>query len=263
MNNTTVLMVPGTASDEVFVRSVFAGPVGRAGGELVAATSVTVAEHFALLDARPGRFVVGGVSLGAHVAVRWAARNPERCLGLLLALPAWTGDPEGAPAALSALASAAAVEAGRAAAGRARAGRSGAGGAEAGGTGAGGAVDAGVEGALRGVTGWLGEELRRAWTRHGDRLVPVLRAAAASAGPTLAELAGVRAPVGIAACADDPVHPLEVAELWGRTAPGAVVRRIGLADLGRDRESLGAAAVAAWAESAAVAGAGFVDRTPS
>ncbi|QUF06852.1 alpha/beta hydrolase [Actinosynnema pretiosum subsp. pretiosum] len=250
MNNTTVLMVPGTASDEVFVRSVFAGPVGRAGGRLVAVTSATVAGHLAALDAGPARFVVGGVSLGAHVAVRWAARNPERCLGLLLALPAWTGPPEGAPAALSALASAAAVEAGRAAAGQAQAGRSG-----AGGTGAGGAVDAGVESALRGVTGWLGEELRRAWTRHGDRLVPVLRAAAASDGPTPAELAGVRAPVGIAACVDDPVHPLDVAELWGRTAPGAVVRRIGLADLGRDRESLGAAAVAAWAESAGGAGA--------
>uniref|UniRef100_UPI003F8506C4 alpha/beta fold hydrolase n=1 Tax=Actinosynnema sp. TaxID=1872144 RepID=UPI003F8506C4 len=105
MNNTTVLVVPGTASDEVFVRSVFAGPVARAGGRLVAVTSATVAGHLAALDAGPARFVVGGVSLGAHVAVRWAARNPERCLGLLLALPAWPGSPAGAPAALSALAS--------------------------------------------------------------------------------------------------------------------------------------------------------------
>ncbi|MBA3905409.1 MAG: alpha/beta hydrolase, partial [Pseudonocardiales bacterium] len=57
-----------------------------------------------------GALLVGGISLGAHIAARWAAAAPQRRLaGLLLALPAWTGPPGVAPAALAAHTTAAQV----------------------------------------------------------------------------------------------------------------------------------------------------------
>ena len=38
-----------------------------------------------------GRIIVGGVSIGAAVALQWAADNPDRTVSVLAALPAWTG----------------------------------------------------------------------------------------------------------------------------------------------------------------------------
>ena len=35
------------------------------------------------------RFVVGGISMGAAIALRIAVRHPERVSGLVLARPAW------------------------------------------------------------------------------------------------------------------------------------------------------------------------------
>ncbi|MEU4741517.1 alpha/beta hydrolase, partial [Actinosynnema sp. NPDC023658] len=103
----------------------------------------------------------------------------------------------------------------------------------------------GVEAALAGVDGWLGDELRRAWTRYGTRLVGALREAAGSSSPTLAELGRLTVPVGVAACTDDPVHPIEVAREWVGALPRASLRTTTLAAWGADRESLGRAALAA------------------
>ena len=213
----TAVVLPGTASDEVFVRSVFEEPLAQVGLRLTAPESRTVEEHLAALDdAWNGTpLLVGGISLGAHVAATWAVRHPDRCAGLLLALPAWSGPADQAPAALAARASAGVVE------------------------------RDGVDSALVGVDGWLGEELSRAWRRHGPRLATTLRAASTSEAPTTAELSGLQAPTGIAACDDDPVHPLGVARSWTKALPRAALRTTTLNALGTDRTTLGRAAVLA------------------
>ncbi|CCH29122.1 alpha/beta hydrolase [Actinosynnema sp. NPDC047251] len=218
----TFVVLPGTASDEVFVRSAFAAPLASSGFGLVAPRSRSVAEHFAALDAawRGEPLVVGGVSLGAHIAARWAARHPRRCAGVLVALPAWVGPAGDAPAALAAAASAALVD------------------------------SEGLAAAVAGVDGWVGAELRRAWPRYGDRLADVLREAAGSAAPTLDELRGLAVPVGIAACADDPVHPLAVAETWLDALPRAALKTTSLDALGTDRSALGRAALDAYLAAA-------------
>ncbi|WP_433270378.1 alpha/beta fold hydrolase [Actinosynnema sp. CS-041913] len=215
---TRVVVLPGTASDEVFVRSVFARPLASAGFTLVAPTSRSIAGHLAALDAAwEGKpLVVGGVSLGAHVAATWAVRHPERCAGVLAALPAWMGPADGAPAAVAASASADSVDC------------------------------EGLVAAVAGVEGWVGDELRRAWPRYGSRLSSVLRESAASAAPTSGELRGLDVPVGVAACTDDPVHPLEVARKWVAALPRAALRTTTLEALGADREALGRAALDAY-----------------
>jgi pimeloyl-ACP methyl ester carboxylesterase len=213
----TAVLLPGTASDEVFVHSVFGEPLAQVGVHLTAPATASVEEHLAALDAAwtGTPIVVGGISLGAQVAATWAVRHPTRCAGLLVALPAWHGPADGAPAALAALASAAVVS------------------------------RDGVDAALAGVDGWLGAELSRAWRRHGDRLAATLRSAALSAAPTLPELARLDVPVGIAACTDDPVHPLAVAHEWADALPRAALRTTTLRALGDDRATLGRAAVLA------------------
>jgi pimeloyl-ACP methyl ester carboxylesterase len=221
----SAVLLPGTGSDEVFVRSVFEGPLTEAGMRLVAPAPVpgpdVVEHHFASLDAAwTGEpIVVGGVSLGAHVAAAWAMRNPSRCAGLLLALPAWNGPAVGAPAAWSAAASAAAVS------------------------------EKGLHGALDGVAGWLRAELLRAWGGHGDGLADTLLAASRSGAPTLEELAAIDVPVGVAAFVDDPVHPVEVARVWAKALPRAALRTTSLEAVGADREALGRAALCAWRDA--------------
>ena len=191
----TVLLLPGTASDEVFVRSVFTEPLSQVGAVLHAPRVRTISERLTALENASAShpIVVGGVSLGAHVAAGWAVRNPGRCAGLVLALPAWTGAPDGAPAALAARASAEIV------------------------------TNLGLGPALAGTTGWLHDELTRAWRGYGDLLVPHLEEAAGSPAPTLDELKTLDVPTGIVGCTDDPVHPIEVARQWAEAIPRAVL----------------------------------------
>src|SRR4051794_32447896 len=171
-------MLPGSGSDEVFIRSVFAGALAGVDVGLVAPAPRrgvdVVAGYRAALDAAgPGPVLVGGVSLGAHVAARWAAAAPPgRVAGLLVALPVWTGPPCAAPAAVAA----------RWTAGQARAG----------------GVTAAVA-ATAGAPGWLVAELGRAWAGYGAGLAPALEAAAEEPAPSVAELAGLDVPVGVAA----------------------------------------------------------------
>ena len=220
------VLLPGTGSDEIFVRSVFAGPARAAGIEAVfprpSAGSGLAVGFLTLLDslAAEAPLVVGGISFGAHLAAEWAVRNPRRCAGLLLALPAWHGAPAGAPASLAAKVSADLVE------------REG--------------LEKALSLSVAGVAPWLADELTRTWRRHGTGLAAGLRVAAGHPAPTVDELRTLDRPVGIAACTDDPVHPVAVAREWAAALPRAVLRETTLTALGADRESLGRAAVEAW-----------------
>ncbi|WP_181775897.1 alpha/beta hydrolase [Amycolatopsis pittospori] len=229
---TTAVVLPGTGSDEVFVRRVFEGPLRALGvpllapppppGDRLADGYLTELDRLA---AERGPLLVGGISFGAHLSAEWAVRNPGRCTGLLAALPAWNGPAGEAPASLAARLSADLV------------------------------AENGVDGALAkssgGVPEWLSEELGRAWRRHGDGLAASLRTAASHPAPALEELKGLDVPAGIGACVDDPIHPAEVARAWAAALPRAEVGESTLTALGADRESLGRATVLAWLKASA------------
>jgi pimeloyl-ACP methyl ester carboxylesterase len=222
------VLLPGTGSDEVFVRRVFEIPLAavgvraltpapRPGPELAAAYLEALDE--AARD-RTGGVLAGGISFGAHVAAEWAVRNPERCAGLLLALPAWHGEPGDSPAAISARLGADAVRAD------------------------------GLEAALSAMRAsadpWVAEEITRAWRGYGDGLADALRTAAERPAPTLAELGKLDVPVGVAGCVDDQIHPIEIARAWTGAFSNAILCTTRLEIMGVDPEALGRAAVLAW-----------------
>jgi pimeloyl-ACP methyl ester carboxylesterase len=64
---------------------------GRSSGDSRNFSIATFAEDvLAFADRRGlGRFVIGGISMGAAIALRLAIRHPERIIGLILARPAW------------------------------------------------------------------------------------------------------------------------------------------------------------------------------
>ena len=231
---TCAVLLPGSGSDERFVRSVFALPLAGIGVELVAPVprrggDVVVGYREALETAGPGPLLVGGVSLGAHVATRWAVGAPPgRLAGLLLALPAWTGPPGGAPAALAASLTAAYARTG--------------------------GVDAALA-AAAGAPEWLLAELGRAWAGYGDGLADALEGGAAELAPTEAELGGLDVPVGLAALVDDPVHPLEVAQRWHAALPRSALVTTRMSTFGTDPEALGRATALAWLRASAPPGA--------
>jgi pimeloyl-ACP methyl ester carboxylesterase len=219
----TAVLLPGTGSDDVFVRSAFEVPLAAIGVRTHAprpSPGPNLGEAFlAALDAasEDTPIIAGGISFGAHLAAEWAVRNPDRCAGLLLALPAWHGEPGDSPAALSARLGATTVRA------------------------------EGLEAALQPVDEpWLAAELRRAWTGYGPGLADSLLAAADRPAPTLAELGTLEVPAGVAACPDDLVHPISVAKTWASALPNATLRTTRLTIIGTDPEALGRAAVLAF-----------------
>lgn len=240
------MLLPGSGSDDVFVTEAFAGPLADAGFGLHAPRprpGSQVAEHLVreldLASARfGGRVLAGGVSLGAHLATNWAVRNPERCAGLLVALPAWTGGPGDGPLGSGPVAPVAPAVVAALAAADVVATRG---------------LDAALSQVRNGSPRWLADELDRAWHRYGQELAASLRAAAATPGPEPAELSRLDLPVGIVALTDDPLHPLDVAREWAATLPRAALVTISLAEIGRDRRALGRAAVQALSRTASVA----------
>ncbi|HEX6354646.1 alpha/beta hydrolase [Actinophytocola sp.] len=222
----SAVLLPGTGSDDVFVRSVFEVPFGALCVRAVTPRPVPgpmlAQAYLAALDeaAGDGPVVAGGVSFGAHVAAEWALANPDRCTGLVLALPGWHGTPGDAPGAVSARAAAELV--------RSR------------------GVDEALAIATDGVPAWLATELTRAWRGYGDGLADSLAAAAERPAPTLDELSTLDIPVGVATCVDDPVHPTTVAEEWLKALPRATMCSTRLDVVGVDPEALGRAAVLAW-----------------
>lgn len=243
----TAVLLPGSGSDDVFVTEAFAEPLTDAGFGLHAprpCPGPQVAEHLVReLDRAAVRFggpmLAGGVSLGAHLATNWAIRNPERCAGLLVALPAWTGAPGDAPpepgpqASPAAPALVAALAAADLVTTR--------------------GIDAALAQARDGSPGWLADELDRAWRRYGSELAASLRAVARTPGPKPAELSRLGLPVGIVALTDDPLHPLAVAREWAANLPRAALVTTSLAEVGRDRRALGRAAVQALQRATPVA----------
>ncbi|HEX5493121.1 MAG TPA: alpha/beta hydrolase [Mycobacteriales bacterium] len=225
------VILPGTGSTADFVTRAFGPALDAAGLALASADPDpgprVVHAAFGALDEAAARYdvrLVGGVSLGAQVAVRWAARRTARRTpldGLLLALPAWTGRP-GAVAAASTRA-----------AGRLRAD---------------GLADTLADIRRRAVP-WVAEEVIRAWPRYGGALADTLDAAASSPGPDRSELRGIGVPVGLVAFVDDPLHPADVAERWHATLARSSLRRLALADCAPGPAALGHATVAAWLDA--------------
>jgi pimeloyl-ACP methyl ester carboxylesterase len=163
------------------------------------------------------------VSIGAAVAVAWALAHPGRAVAVLAALPAWTGPPEGAPAALAARRSALALR------------RDG--------------LVAATAQMRASSPPWLADELTRSWVGQWPELPDAMEEAADYVAPTCAELERLAVPMGIAAAVDDPVHPVEVAVEWMTAAPRAALRTVTLDDIAANSAALGAACVAALDEA--------------
>jgi pimeloyl-ACP methyl ester carboxylesterase len=222
------VLLPGTGSDDDYVYRVFSGALHHAGSAVVAVPprpGGLIAGYLAELDnaAAEEPIAVGGVSIGAAVAVAWALAHPGRAVAVLAALPAWTGPPEGAPAALAARQSALALR------------RDG--------------LVAATAQMRASSPPWLADELTRSWVGQWPELPDAMEEAADYVAPTCPELERLAVPMGIAAAVDDPIHPVEVAVEWMTAAPRAALRMVTLDDIAADSAALGAACVAALDEA--------------
>jgi len=224
LRGTVTVLLPGTGSDDDYLRRVFAGPLEQEGAVLAAVpprADDLIRGYLQGLDeaALAGPIIVGGVSIGAVVAVRWALDHPDRVVAVLAVLPPWTGTPDSAPAALSARHTAAQLR------------RDGLAAATA---------------AMRSSSPpWLADELTRSWRRQWPDLPDAMDEAAAYPGPSTAELRRLAAPMGVVAATDDLIHPMGVAGEWVASAPRAALRTVTLEQFGPDPAVLGAAGVAA------------------
>ncbi len=227
LRGVTTVLLPGTGSDDDYVYRAFSGPLRGAGAVLVAPPPQPdrlIDGYVSALDAaaRTGPIAVGGVSIGAAVAVAWALTHADKAVAVLAALPAWAGAPEEAPAALAARHTAAQLRAD---------------GLEA------------TTGQMRASSpAWLADELARSWRAQWPQLPDAMDEAAAHVAPDHAELARLAVPMGVAAAVDDPIHPLRVGEEWVHAAPRAALRTVTLDQIGSDPAALGAACLAALAD---------------
>lgn len=223
----TTVLLPGTGSDDDFVYRAFSSALHEVGAVVVTPPPQPdrlVAGYREELDnaaraAGPLPIVVGGVSIGAAVAVEWALTHPERTAAVLAALPAWTGDPETAPAAMAARYSADLLR---------------------------------REGLLSTTAQmqasspkWLAEELTRSWLDQWPALPEAMEEAAQFVAPTSGQLEGLAPPMGVVSATDDAVHPLEVGLEWVSAAPHAALRTVTLDEIGADPAILGAQCLAA------------------
>jgi pimeloyl-ACP methyl ester carboxylesterase len=224
LRGVTAVLLPGTGSDDDYVYRAFAVALHDASAVVVAPAPQPdrlIDGYIAELDnaARLGAIAVGGVSIGAAVAVNWALANPTRALAVLAALPPWTGSPQSAPAAQAARYSADVLRRD-------------------------GLVSATSQ--MRASSpSWLADELTRSWAGQWPSLPDAMEAASRYVSPTSAELERLTAPMGVAAASDDPVHPLAVGLEWVAAAPRAALRTVTLDDMGVDPSVLGAACLAA------------------
>lgn len=218
------MVLPGTGSDAEFVRNAFAATLTEHGIETIAVEPDplgVVVGYRAALDAAAREFgpiLVGGVSIGAAVALDWASTN--EAAGVLAALPPWIGEPAGAPASLAATATAQQLRSN--------------------------GIDAVIAELQASSPGWLAETLTRSWRAHWPDLPAALDEAAGYRAPDAALLASLRVPVGIAAATDDPVHPFAVGQRWAELLPRGALTPVTLAEIGADAGVLGAAAYAAF-----------------
>lgn len=224
LRGVTAVLLPGTGSDDDYVHRAFSAALQEAGAVLATPAPQPdrlVAGYRDALDdaARAGAIAVGGVSIGAAVAVAWALQHPGQTVAVLAALPAWTGSPETAPAAMAARHSAQLLRAQ--------------------------GLDAATATMRASSPRWLADELARSWAAQWPSLPDAMEEAAGYVAPTCEELAQLAVPMGVAAATDDPIHPLDVARQWVAAAPRAALRTITLDEMGADPAVLGAACVAA------------------
>ena len=227
LRGVSVVLLPGTGSDDDYVYRAFCGALHDVGAVVVTPVpqpSRLVEGYSRAMDdaARQGPIAVGGISIGAAVAASWALTNPTAAVAVLAGLPAWTGSPENATAALAAHYSASVLR------------RDG--------------LAAAISQMRDSSPPWLSAELTRSWVGQWPDLPDAMDAAARYVAPTGAELERLVAPMGIAAATDDPIHPLEVAVEWAAAAPAAALRTFTLDELGADPGILGAACVSALME---------------
>ena len=224
----TVVLLPGTGSDDDYVYRAFSAALHGVGATVTTPTPEPerLVEGFRReMDdaARDGPIAVGGVSIGAAVAASWALAHPSRAVAVLAALPAWTGPPGNAPAALAAQHTAHQLHSDGLAS---------------------------TIAAMRASSpAWLADELTRSWVSQWPALPDAMLQAAGYVAPTCEELATLAVPMGVAAATDDQVHPVEVALEWVAAAPRAALRTVTLDAMGADPAVLGAACVAALLEA--------------
>lgn len=224
LRGVTTVLLPGTGSDENYVYRAFSGPLRALGAVLV----TPAPQPHRLLDgyvsalddaAATGPIAVGGVSIGAAVAATWALAHPERTVAVLAALPAWTGEPDSAPAALAAHYTASQLRTD--------------------------GLDATTAQMRASSPLWLADELARSWAAQWPLLPDAMEEAASYVAPSRAQLTRLVPPLGVAAAVDDPIHPLQVGADWAADAPRAALRTVTLAEIGARPDALGAACLAA------------------
>jgi pimeloyl-ACP methyl ester carboxylesterase len=222
------VLLAGTGSDDDYVRRAFSRPLADAGAELIAPPprpQGLVDGYLAALDdaAGDGPICVGGISIGAAVAATWALAHPDRTVAVLAALPAWTGEPADAPAALAARYSADQLRRG--------------------------GLEATTAQMRVSSPPWLADELTRSWRAQWPALPAAMEEAAVYVAPGSADLARLTAPMGVAVAIDDPIHPAQVGAHWAATAPRAALATVTLAQFGADSAELGRACLAALTQA--------------
>ncbi|GGC59781.1 hypothetical protein GCM10011410_10260 [Hoyosella rhizosphaerae] len=218
-------LLPGTGSRADFVRRAFEPALKPAEVSLCAIEPDPrdlIGSSLHALDQaaeRHGPLIVGGISLGAAVGALWASRNPHLTTGVVAALPAWTGNSHGAPAALSATITAEELS---------RVG-----------------LDGTITAMKASTPGWLADELEQSWRQLWPHLPGALLAAASFDKLTAEVLRTIGTPVGIAAAIDDPIHPIAVAHSWAHRLPNSLVETLTLAQIGDNPAVLGDTAIRA------------------
>lgn len=228
MRGVVTVLLPGTGSDDDYLDRALAGPLEEAGAVVITTspepTQLIGGYLRALEDAlaqagASGGIAVGGVSLGAALAARWAVAHQDRTVAVLAVLPPWTGTPDCAPAAVSARHTAATLR------------RDG--------------LEATTAGMRSSSPQWLADELTRSWRRQWPALPDAMEEAAAYVAPTEQDLRQLRVPLALVAAADDMIHPASVAADWASWAHRAALRHVLLAECGPQPELLGRACVEA------------------
>ena len=186
LRGVTAVLLAGTGSDDDYVYRVFSDALHGVGAVVTTPPPQPdrlIEGYLAALDnaAREEPIAVGGVSIGAAVAVAWALAHPGLAVAVLAALPPWTGSPETAPAALAARHSANLLR------------RDG--------------LASATTQMRASSPPWLADELTRSWVGQWPALPDAMDEASRFVAPTCGELEGLTAPMGVAAATDDPVHP--------------------------------------------------------
>ena len=224
LRDVRTVLLPGSGSDEDYVRRAFAPALAAAGATLVTPTPQPgrlIDAYLEALDdgARDGPIAVGGISIGAVVAVAWALAHVRDTVAVLVALPPWTGPSDNAPAALAARHTAEQLRTN--------------------------GLTATTSAMRASSPRWLADELTRSWTAQWPRLPEAFEEAADYGAPGGDELNRLHVPMGIVAAVDDPIHPLEVGVAWAPAAPHGAPRTVMLDEFGPDPGQLGAQCLAA------------------